>query len=61
MKGVLTMDNKYVIEVLKKELESLKEGKLRLALLIETDSELAREMKEIDEKINEIEFHIDFV
>lgn len=55
------MDNKYVIEVLKKELESLEEEKMRLTLLKETDNELTREMKEIDEKIYEIEFHIDFV
>lgn len=55
------MDNKYVIEVLKKELKNLEEEKMRLVLLKETDNELTREMEEIDEKIYEIEFHIDFV
>ena len=55
------MENKYVIEVLKKELESLEEEKLRLGLLKETGNDVTREMKEIDEKIYEIEFHIEFV
>lgn len=60
------MDNKYVIEVLKKELESLKEEKWGLELLKQADNEftddyLNREIKEVNEKINEIEFHIDFV
>lgn len=60
------MDNKYTIEVLRKELDNLKEEKLGLELLKEADNEftdeyLNRQIKTVDKKIIEIEFHIDFV
>ena len=60
------MDNKHVIKVLKKELESLKEEKWGLELLKEADNEftddyLDRETKKVNDKINEIEFYIDFL
>lgn len=63
---VFYMDNKYTIEVLRKELDNLKEEKLGLELLKEADNEftdeyLNRQIKGIDKKIIEIEFHIDFV
>ena len=66
MKGFLNMDNKYVIEVLKKELKSLEKEKWGIELLKEDGTTfstewLNKELKEVNAKIDEIEFYIEFV
>ncbi len=58
--------NKYVIEVLKKELESLEEEKWGIELLKEDGTKfstewLNKELKEVNAKIDEIELHIEFM